>query len=802
MDELDRIYSLAETNKDLRNVEIKGEQDTGSSEVLRTTVFVEDGIQNIKDLGNHETTDDLVIRDQSIRDFMAKPLMIVNAGWTTASTAMTKLQEVSIAGQLNANSVWTNKYQGFNLVRGTAVVRLQINCNPFQQGKLYLGFIPNYNQATATDGCFTASHLTMMSTMRQIPGVELDCRETTAVLRIPYIAPTHFYNIKTGFYDWGSVFLYVLSPLQTGASGETTVEYTMYLSFEDFELSAPTVPQGSYANKRFKSKTFKKNPSDKEMKALSEGKPISHALEVTSNIASTLAGIPLLTPVAAPVAWAAGVASKIAGYLGWSKPNMLTPPQYMSRQYNHYMPNSDGPDVSYKMALTSTNQIAISDNLTLTQHDEMSIDYLKTIPTIVTSFTWSTSDLIGTSKYSGPIGPMFVYSEASVSHGGHTATYRAGPPVYHLAQYFTMSRGSMKVMLKFVKTDFHTGRIMLTWTPATTTVVAPDYAGSSQLSLRHIIDIREGDYVCLELPYLHGRNYLQSDLQYGQLDITVINILRAPETCASSINVLMYFAGGDDLEFASPAQVIPGAPFYPQVGELECNVIGDGKIPKETTHYAEMSVGEKILSIKQLLNKPTRLWRTVVGSESCFYLWPFVKTAIQIHATTGALLLPNMGGDVYNVVTSWYMYMRGGVRILAQPNGANPIYAYAYNDPNIMYPSTTSSYWGTFTKVLNGGVNSNWSLTGNYVGTNVAIQEPSSSMISLEIPYQTSCQATILPSVVSASGNNYNGNISCPITTCAIQQTDATTCALFRSSSDQFQLSYFIGTTPILISYA
>lgn len=800
-----RIYSLAENTQidraAMSDNKSGGELDTGSSNKARTTVFVDDELQVEHIIPKPVPTDSMAVVDQSIIDFMAKPKLVITGSWSTASAQAALLYQNSIASLLMANSVWTNKMAGYNLVRGTAVVRMQINANPFQQGKLFMCYIPNAAQIAAVDPSYIAMKTFNITTIRQLPGVELDCRETTAMLTIPYIAPTNYYDIKAGTFDWGQLYVYILSPLKSGASAPTTIDYTLYLSFEDFELAAPTVPQGG-VGKRVRTKTFKNNPSSTEMRSVAKG-VVEDSLSKISVASGAMSSVPYIGAVAHAASWVTGVASKFAGYFGWSKPNLQTAPCYMTRNFNHYMPNVDGADISMVLATTSTNALSVDTKHNGTDVDQMSWDFLKRVGTVINTLNWTESTSVGASLLSMGVGPGTIFRQDTIVRGGHTVVVNSGPPLYFLSNYFNFWRGSIKVILKFVKTDFHTGRFMVTWTPAISAVTPPVYNGNAQLAMRHIVDLREGSEVCLELPFYSHTNYrwtTAANSLSGQLDITVINQLRCPETCSSDIDVLVYFEGGDNLELQVPrtqevANVsgvsIPAYPFFPQIGELECAPIGQMPVEPPTTQYAESSIGEFFLSLKQLLARPQRMWRTIAGNEAAFRIYPWAREIATNNFTTGVLNAPLTYGDMYPIFSQMYVYMKGSVRILGASNGSEAIYI---NNSTALLTDSYNSVSAAY------GPGNADPFTADLVNnTPYGIQDPATKQFSAHMPYYNRYEVSVMTNIVGSTDalpllTMPSGNLS-------VVQSDATKWAFFRSFGDDFQMSYFIGAPPVLVSY-
>lgn len=79
----------------------------------------------------------------SISQFMAKPRIAGTATWTPA---------LAVGGPLLQNYSWTftsndavfaNKIFGFSGISYTTHIKLQVNANPFQQGRLKLCYYPN-----------------------------------------------------------------------------------------------------------------------------------------------------------------------------------------------------------------------------------------------------------------------------------------------------------------------------------------------------------------------------------------------------------------------------------------------------------------------------------------------------------------------------------------------------------------------------------------------------------------------------------------------------------------------------------
>lgn len=766
-----------------------------------TTTFVEDSNRTVSDYTTNFKTGDYTIKDQSITDFLAKPTLLGTTTWTTSNVANTDIVNYNITSSFTSNTAWTNKTEGYQLLRGTPVITVIINANPFQQGKLYVNFFPCDAQFSSSDPGRIAMHRTLLSSKRMLPGVEVDCRDSGAVLKIPYITPTPWYTRK-GLYafGFGSFWLTVLSPLQTGSGGELDVQVSVYLHFEDVELAAPIVPQSDVSKKKFSAKQI-----SKEHKVLSGGK-VSKGLSLAASISNSLEAVPMLNQVAQPTTWILRGLSGLASYFGWSKADMEGIPMSVSRQFQHYGACSDGTDPAYPLSLYSDNSVKVVTNNSLVDADEMSFEYLKKISTILQSIDWNASDTSGTSLTATTITPATLYEQGTKTVNTHTATYKVSPPFAYLSNFFKLCRGSLRLTIKLAKTEFHSGRLMVTWTPSSGNIVAPTLS-TSTLALREIIDIRCGTEFTLDLPYLLEVNYTGTAASFGYLNITVLNELRCPETCSQKIPLLLYWSAGDDFELQVPNNGnISFAPFSPQMDckQLVNEPIGGSVIEKRNLEYAHESIGESFASVKQLLNRNTTiLYSTTTMTNSSIVVFPYAAGAMSLNSVSGALQGPTIGGDIFSMILGMYAFYKGGVRLVVTPGTdglvTGSLICYGSNNTSIINSSMTPYVKGPTTWVGVPTATTTITMFSGVVQTDEGV-----GMHSFRIPYQSKCKCSM--ALYQNPATNYVGGsyeVSQPVSGVILSSTagNFTNSGFSRSFSDDFVFSYFLGCPPLLTNW-
>lgn len=688
-----KILSLAEANNSLNVSLSSGEGITVDKK--DTTTFVDDAPIVSTFARKTVLEDDIKSATIGIADFLKKPIRVASGTWNTSLAANDSLNLTGIFPglrldyQLANHPLWNDKMKGYSLVNATAHLRLQINANPFQSGKLLFHFIPcaeSFSVGVIGDDGYVNARNACLATKTQQPYVEIDCRDTTAIMELPYITPTHYFSLadqaEDRYYDRGNVFLTVLSPLRTGTGGETTVDYSIYLHWEDVELTGNVVPQAG--GRRARAKKTKNNgfgtkryktAEEMELDSIST-KPISSMLELGSKIAGGLSTVPVLAPYTKPAAWALGVGSGVAAAMGWSKPagDVMAKPMY--RNGYRYSSTADGSAPHQPTGLLSTNAVDISDNMAYTTEDEMSFAFLKKKDAMIHNFDWSLSNNAGDLLATYHVVPDAIFEAATVASavtGGSRST-KCGPPIFYLGQIFRKYRGSFMYHFKIAKTDYHSGRILVVYTPLTNPSVLPDL-NTSSYEHRQIIDIREGNEFCFCIPWMLNVDYNDTDVPMGRIDIMVLTELRAPETAASVINFQTYVAGGDDFELAVPNGAVNDLiPFIPQGMEaekedeggnisLDSSAIGDTSIPPMDTEHARLAMGEVFTSVRQLIKRESRIFQrpeALVKGNRAFRPWTVTVAGVD---NTNALTGPDYGGDTYSYIAPMFTFLRGGIRI-------------------------------------------------------------------------------------------------------------------------------------------
>jgi hypothetical protein len=657
---------------------------------------------------------------QSIIHFLQKPFPLSTTVITTATTGT--ILSINLFSDILNQAIYSNKISGFFAFRATTVFRIQTNANRFQAGRLLFHFLP---QGSVTGTFSAALRNGDLITKTQQPRVELDIgTQTEAIFEIPYVSPYSHCDLQTGVGNPGTFYASVYSPLAV-TTGSTKFDMTIWVSFKDIEIVTPSpgglvfgtqMDEGASQNESVAAlskigTSFKpdlgsvtgahiKNTNKVSAKAIKNGNAekaeankaswaqTSTAIAATAGLLST---IPALTPFALPVAGAAAIFSGVCSIFGWSKPTLgWNNMAYVRFGSAPFMANSDGIDTSITLSNSAENAIQVIPGFAGNDIDEMSISYLVSRPAYFNKFAWSVGSASNTGLFSIPLTPQFFKNPIplSVTNATNTFIYELHTPLSFLSRYFKYYRGNIRLTFKFVKTEFHSGRIVASFIPPGG--AAPAAVGDTTYLFREIIDIRHGSEFSFVVPYTSVTPFKPCadgtvsgvPSLYGTLDIRVLNELVAPDSVTQTVQCLMEVSGEPGFEFSGPCwphsnNYIAGDSFEPfrtqmdEVSDVIAEVykpIGSSTAIKTDSVLPSFACfGERINSIKQLL---TRIQKLRIGtggpsgSQATNVFDPFALGGVSIPVSgTGVSSTAPFYGDYISHFSGLYAYSRGSVRL-------------------------------------------------------------------------------------------------------------------------------------------
>jgi hypothetical protein len=647
----------------------------------------------------------------TLKKTLCRPIQVASGTWNTSDAVGMNEFSGSLPEILLALPIIQRKLDGFQGIRGSITLRLQATANPFQQGLLKLNFYPMQAQDSSYPG-----RATYPESWSFWPGVELNLgKETACELRVPYTLPVAFCDLVTTSINsrpqMGTAFVKVYSQLKTGP-GTTSVGWNLYAHWneDDLELFNPTPNSYQSGSKHVVKST--RLPSDAEKKGMS----ISDSLSVGAHIAEASTAIPVLADVAGPTAWALRVASRVASALGFSRPPVDSKPQFVTISPMPYNSNVEGPDVSMPLSFTIQPSLKFEPKLSSKNEDEMAID------SFCSKFGFQSIVNVTSSEMPGTVLLNLAMSVSELT----TNELIYPKPFQVLGKIFNFWRGNLRVRIKFIKTKMHTARLMFLFAPG---VVTNLNLTQAEYCHREIIDIADVEELVYELPYTSTYPYLNTNGfvanfgAYGSFQILVVNSLQAPSSVNSSIDFIVETAMGEGSEWFCPQpqvnllpQVPVGAspqqrprsnslrpPNRPQSGQVgglvRVTTLSDAKTTNHQTETAQLCVGEKLLSLRQIIKYPASLYSTPFvfspETDDNGYFPPqfFCPFALGGVASDGSQQQPT--GDLLSLIAPYFRFSRGSMRVRGTFGASSPG-VQSTNDATIVFTARNSANPGMF----------------------------------------------------------------------------------------------------------
>jgi hypothetical protein len=771
--------------------QLTGQVQTDNTNTNEMTTFMNDANERVGqpfEVNNMNTVRELNIAGdvnrEDVKQFLATPVRIRQYTITTAYPALTTLGlPITLpfdqnnlgwtAGPTDCNTgigMWMSRLNSFMGFRATAVLTFQVNVNRFSQGRILINYIPGQNGSVSD----TNTHRLTLKTRTQLPRTEINLnQDTSAVLRVPYVSANNFYNLqqfgtapedKRGI--MGRVYTSVYSPLV----GSTSLNMSVLLHFEDVELIIPTyAPQSGLS---------RKEALDGIISA-----PANHI----STAMRSLQKIPTLSSLASAIGHVSRAVALTAANFGYSKPLTASNVERFINCGNGDMLNVDIPDPSNKLSMNRGQGIDLISGFAGNDIDEMSVEYICNRPCWLKTFTWSDANAHGSNLTRIRVGPNEFFDVdivAAVNVESHT-------PFSMVASLAGFWRADFVFTFKLVKTEFHTGRLSITYKPGPDVTVLPPFNSSPYLS-RAIVDIKESDTFSFRVPFTSESPMLTRQDFIGLLSVDVMTPLNAPATVSSSMQILVEvaaenvaFSGVSTQNFA----VVTGddAGWTPQSTPFE-KVQDLGNMPTtDPTKGALVSCGESIHSIKQLMLRKCGLAyniKTQVAARS-INLRPFtLGGAYKTGSGAGNPVPTSLAGDRFALLSSCYVLSRGGARYtFTVPGAANDLLV-------SMAQNASLSPFGT-----------NAAASSDFYGTGALVyHKPTVGTVNFEAPqwsthYARENQVSFSDSLVPRALGEPEIDVSI---NCATNfNTGGLNSRLFRSCAEDTVLGFFIGIPTV-----
>jgi hypothetical protein len=624
---------LSKTNEQLNAIPSEIPETVGSeSSTSQQTQFVNETMAESIHLGvEHDKTASSLITNAHLAEFMSRPTKIFSTTWT----------ENAPPGNITSFRPWNlffnnvnirNKLEGFGFIRCKLHLKFTINASQFYYGSIGAFYTPLWQYIQPTTGPSLGYAPGTQVLQSQKPHVWLDPQTTsTAVMELPFLYWKHFLDttVLDNVERFGNIELTQYAALRS-ANGVTTtgVSIVVYAWATDIDMTGLTSKAVLQAKREY----------------VGNGQ-ISGPASTVANVAKQMTNIPVIGQFAKATEMAAGAVGSIASMFGFTNVPNVRDVEPMKSVSFHTLASCEISEPINKLSLQPKQEISIDSSYAGDpMSDQLHITNFCQKESFLCGSLWTTANVEDTVLFTSFVTPQ-LYERSS---GTNYHVYSV--PMSYVSHMFNHWRGDLIFRFKVIKTQYHRGRLSISWDPLQSNMANMPNSGNPRVQ-NIIFDLEDTDTIEIRVPYMQDVAFtrlrdgsggvngpwwsngpaptLDDPLRRcnGTIQMRVVNRLTAPEA-SSDVDILVFVRAADNIEFASPADTRNKTHMILQ--SKKEFVMGKESVSDPHT-YSE-NYGEKIVSIRQLLHRQSKtssqfIPRTTTWDGATLYAtFPFQRT--------------------------------------------------------------------------------------------------------------------------------------------------------------------------------
>jgi hypothetical protein len=644
--------------------------------------------------------------DATLDSFFSRPIKIFEQDWGTSTTFYESFNPWSLYFE---NPRVINRITNYNLLRANLKIKIVINGNGFQYGRLIASYLPFDALDTFSSNAALVPQDVVQAS--QQPRLFLDPTTSSGgEMTLPFFWYFNYMSIPTS--DWslmGDMYIRSINELKHANGAVDKVTVSVFAWAEDVSFSVLTSVDSDALTPQ----------SGAEIDEANSTGVVSGPATSVAKLANSLAAIPSLAPFAMATSTIASGISSLAKLLGYCRPPVTKNPEPYRAFPTSSFALTNVPDHAQKLTVDEKQELTIDPRIAgLGGADVLNMKGIAARESYLTTFDWNINTAPETLLWNTRISPV-TWAESTTS----TATAIHLPACAMAAMPFRHWTGTMKFRFQIVCSAFHKGRLKF--------VYDPNYLDSNEYNTNYIqiIDIADTQDFTIEIgngqdvslltrayPGLDGVSEMYSTTAYntkgpgnGVLGVYVVNELTTPNsTVDNDIQVNVFVSMGDDFEVFVPINDFQNFVFRPppppaleaqsgvdttgsttvvadaqNTSEMNAPIqdqsISLGPGVQDTADINKVFTGESITSFRTMLKRYQL--HTAIGADSSTpaymsgsrNLYPYFRGYITDAADR------TISGDPYNycntVMFHWvdqcFSGRRGGMRYKIVPRGGD-----------------------------------------------------------------------------------------------------------------------------------
>lgn len=664
--------------------------EDGAAHVGKVDMATVNTRENVTDIGGapddvktmRDSYDLSSITSCDMDSFATRPIRIATV---TVPLATDVSQQLDVWQLLSNDPSLRARLRNYAFMRANIEITLDTAASPHHFGRVMSAYIPqpgSHDIVVAYRAASAANRYQFLQYLSQTSDcVIIDFKSNKpVVMKFPYLnfqPVCRLYNnittslgagsVYNDLTDMGTLFIYTLNQLQaSNATAATSATIYVYARFVDVKISGLTASQTAITTE-----------SAEEMK---RGPLETYSSKMASTM-GILEQVPIIRPYASIGNMIFTMTGRIAAIFGWSVPRVeesINPPSIV---HNTPVLNNCvtiGRSTAQKMAFDPQQALSIDPRVVGVEEDELSIEYLTSINSLLDTFTWSTTSVpMSTILWQAAVCP--TANKIQAAFGGRVFVQPTA--LSFVATLFDYWSGDIEYLFDFVCSMLHRGKVKIDFDPNICQYAL--ITATPKMNKVHslIVDLQETQRisVCVRwnFPKLWARTQALTQAnrsvgtafaspldQVGQVNgfiyVTPLTVLQSPDSSPISVNV---FVKGKNMRF-NVADSIPGPrdrtftqsgveASYPET----CFDINEPNL--DTKWKSSAHFGEQPVSLRSYLRRFFTSYTSTVLSAATlgFSVRPLIFPDINpAWGATGVRI------NMYSYLRYAFLAMSGGVR--------------------------------------------------------------------------------------------------------------------------------------------
>lgn len=486
------------------------------------TEFFDSTQPNINTFGppTDDSFSDGYVPDMSLAEWFRRPVKIAAYDWIEGSSILTTIDPWSLFFN---NPDILNKLKGFSRMQATLHVKLTINASPYQYGAGNMSYLPLSNFGNGAGSgptsepaldSFAGGHCDpALNSYFGVAGfgtaagnlIVKTCRPNVwfypqfsqgAEMVLPFCYYKNWINLDSNLTEvanLGRLTLYTPIPLKTTSTPTVNpVSVTIFAWCEMHKVSAPS---------------YSMQGGDEYV-----DRPVSTTMSALSTLARTVSRIPMLGPYAMATSSVLTNMGTAARWFGYSNPPVISDVHALRP---NYMASYSSPEVCVqheKLSLDPKNEVTVdSRTVGLDGVDQMSISHIVGREVYFGLINWAATAATTQCLSIHHVSPMIYAHRQYIGEiTNRNCKSIQMTPGCQIGTLFDMWHGVIKYKFTVVASQFHRGRLLVSYEPDGFQDSYTSSAYTSPRTISKIWDITENPSFEFEVPWMASTTFLKT----------------------------------------------------------------------------------------------------------------------------------------------------------------------------------------------------------------------------------------------------------------------------------------------------